>query len=301
MTPVRKISMLASVACIWLTAATTAIGGTVETRHLLASDAKGGLSDGQLTALATDAERTLAAVLDYWSVDAGLDRFDRIRVIFDSPRQGDYTSVFFWRSEGRRRYRTVLVLGFEEPRQMLAHKLSSAVLLQRDKLIRNMLGILTEIKLGNPATFPMCGFDVDDWAGLFLADNTAIPLADLGPDDQSWGMGEGRDGRIVVHDRKRQHMAYAEAGSFAAFLERRYGREKLKALHQAASGGAARLWREVFGADLPELEVAWRLATIEHFKARPEQAAALTTLVAADPTTACTVARQLAPRANPRR
>lgn len=301
MTGWNKLKIVTAATIIWLTASTSAICGTVETAHLLVSAAPSDVSEAKLEALAGKAEQTLADVVKFWSIDPRLERFGKIRVVFDAPRRNGYTSVFFWRQEGGRRFRTVLVLGFEEPPQMLAHKLSSAIFMQRDKMIRNMLGILTEINLGNPATFPMCGFDVDDWAGLFLSTGTAIALEELGPSDESWGMAEGGDGRIIVLNRQRQHKAYAEAGSFAAYLERRYGKDKLKALNRAALDGSGRSWRAIFGEDLTQLEAAWRTEVATRWAGRPNQAGTLATLVATDPATACTAARQLAPTTNPTR
>jgi hypothetical protein len=56
---------------------------------------------------------------------------------------------------------------------MMAHKRTSAVFPQRDKLISNMMGILAEAQVGSAMTFPMCGFDSDDWVPAFARQGTA--------------------------------------------------------------------------------------------------------------------------------
>ena len=95
----------------------------IETRHLRVSDATGRLSSQQLKTLADEAQATMGKVLAFWSADAGLDRFGKIRVVFDAPRRDIYGSVFYWSEGPAGRVRTLRVLKGEGPPQMLAHKL----------------------------------------------------------------------------------------------------------------------------------------------------------------------------------
>ncbi len=139
---------------------------------------------------------------------------------------------------------------------MMARKLTSAPFPQKDKLIRDLMGILTEAQIGNPLTFPMCGFCSDDWVLAMSAKKTYIPLEQLGPDHESWGMKDNGDGRQAILDKAKQHQAYAETGSFGHYLFNTYGVKKIKLL-QRLSQEKNRPWQEAFGASLPELEANW--------------------------------------------
>lgn len=228
----------------------------VDTPHLVVSDATGTLSEGDLGRLAGQAEAMLGRVLAFWSADCGTDRFGKIAIVFDAPRRGTYSSVFYWDTANGRRARVVRVFGFAETPQMMAHKLTSAVFPQKDKLIRNLMGILAEAQIGNPLTFPRCGLAADDWVRALIDAKAYAPLAGLGPDHEAWGMKMAAGGQVTVFDRAKQHTAYAEAGSFGGYLFRTYGIEGLKRL-QALSQGRERPFREAFGADLGDLEANW--------------------------------------------
>ncbi len=135
----------------------------LETSHLIVSDATGNLSSEQVRQLADSAQETLNKIIAFWSADPGIAQFGKIRIVFDERRREVYSSVFYWDRKGDRRIRVVRVFGTDGAPQMMAHKLTSAVFPQKDKLIRNLMGILTEAQVGNPLTFPMCGFSSDEW------------------------------------------------------------------------------------------------------------------------------------------
>jgi hypothetical protein len=235
----------------------------------------------------------LERVLSFWSADSGAGRFGKIRVVFDVPRRGGSSCVFYWEGRGPERVRVVRVYGFDKPLQMLAHKLTSAVFPQQDKLIRNMMGILAEEQLGNPLTFPRCGFGSDDWVLALLKAGALVPLGELGPDHESWGMKDAGGGRLMVLDRARQHQTYAEAGSFARYLFQAYGLGKLMRL-QRLSLEIRRPWQEVFGLGLPQLEANWLAALQAGERAQGAEAALVARFYDADPVTACAQAQRLA-------
>ena len=279
----------------------------IETRHLSVSDATGRLSSQQLKTLADEAQATMGKVLAFWSADAGLDRFGKIRVVFDAPRRDIYGSVFYWSEGPAGRVRTLRVLKGEGPPQMLAHKLTSAVFPQKDKLIRNLMGIVAEAQIGNPLTFPMCGFGSDAWVLALLQTTGYIPLDDLGPDHESWGMRDAGGGQLMVFDRSRQHRAYAETGSFGNYLFRTFGVDRLKRL-QRLSQAKDRPMQAVFGRTLQQLEADWRSqlqATARPAGAESARVATAATvetvetvgkLFESDANTACAAAQKLASR-----
>jgi len=266
---------------------------SLETTHLSVSDGTGRLSAEQLKRLAGQAQETLDRVLAFWSADAGLERFGKIRVIFDAPRRDFYSCVFYWDQEAGRRIRVVRVHGTEGTPQMMAHKLTSAVFPQKDKLIRNLMGILAEAQVGNPLTFPACGCCRDDWVRAILELKSYLPLAHLGPDHESWGMSDAGGGRLQVHDKYRQHRAYAETGSFASYLFQTYGVQKIKRL-QKLSQEKERPWQEVFGASLTQLEAAWLKALPESGQANATTVSLLQELLQENPDTACAKAQKQA-------
>lgn len=265
----------------------------IDTPHLVVSDATGTLSEAELDRLAGQAQALLERILAFWSADCATGRFGKIALVFDAPRRDAYSSVFYWDHDNGRRRRVVRVFGFEATPQMMAHKLASAVFPQKDKLIRNAMGVLTEIQMGNPLTFPLCGLDADDWVRAFIDTGSTIPLAELGPDQESWGMRMAAGGQVSVFDRARQHTAYAEAGSFGAYLHRTYGIDRVKQFHRL-SQGKDRPAREAFGADLATLEADWLAAVAAEGRARAAQSSIAATLMKADPATACTEAQRLA-------
>jgi len=233
-----------------------ALSAVIETRHLIISDATGKLSNDQLKSLADQAQAMLERIVAFWSADPGIDRLGKIRVVFDLPRRDVYSSVFYWEKNDGERIRVVRVFSSEGSPQMMAHKLTSAVFPQKDKLIRNMMGILTEAQIGNPLTFPMCGFCSDEWVLALLEMKSYIPLDELGPDHESWGMKDDGGGKLLILDKAKQHKAYAETGSFGSYMFKTYGIDKIKRL-QRLSQQKDRPWQDVFGSSLQELEADW--------------------------------------------
>jgi hypothetical protein len=135
----------------------------------------------------------------------------------------------------------------------------------------------------------MCGFHNDEWVLALRRANAYIPLRELGPDHKQWGMSTRGDLPIVV-DLARQHAAYAESGSFGAYLLEAHGVDRVKAFN-ARSRGGQRPWREAFGADLPELETSWLKALDTAAAGHADAITRLTGLVRADPASACVQAQ----------
>ncbi|MBP1740274.1 MAG: hypothetical protein H6Q48_2567 [Deltaproteobacteria bacterium] len=264
----------------------------LETSHLIVSDATGNLSSEQLRQLADSAQETLNKILAFWSADPGIAQFGKIRVVFDVPRREVYSSVFYWDRKGDRRIRVVRVFGTDGAPQMMAHKLTSAVFPQKDKLIRNLMGILTEAQVGNPLTFPMCGFSSDEWVLALLETKSYIPLNDLGPDHESWGMKDGGDGKLSILDKAKQHKAYAETGAFGNYLFNTYGIAQIKRL-QRLSQEKDRPWQEAFGIRLPELEANWLKTLKVNGNTRRENVSIVLKLFETNPGTACAEAQEL--------
>jgi hypothetical protein len=267
----------------------------VETQHLIVSDATGKLSNDRLKALASQSQATFERVLAFWSADSGANRWGKVRVVVDAPRRDVYSCVFYWEGKDAERVRVVRVFGSDGSPQMMAHKLTSAVFPQKDKLIRNLMGILAEAQVGNPSTFPMCGFCADEWVLALLDAKSFIPLNELGPDHESWGMKDAGGGKLSIFDKAKQQEAYAEAGSFGSYLFNTYGINKLKQL-QRLSQEKNRPWQEVFGAGLQELEANWlkQLKTSE--RAKSGNVSTVLKLLEKNPGTACSEAQKLAPR-----
>ena len=283
------------VAALLTPALSQASDTTLETSHLIVSDTTGKLSNDQLKRLADHAQKTLDRILAFWSADARIARFGKIRLVFDVPRRDVYSSVFYWDKKGDQRIRIVRVFGTDGAPQMMAHKLTSAVFPQKDKLIRNMMGILTEAQIGNPLTFPMCGFGSDDWVLALLETKSYIPLNKLGPDHESWGMKDAGGGRLSIHDKAKQHKAYAETGSFGNYLFQTYGINKIKRFHRL-SHEKDRPWQEVFGISMQELEENWLKTVRENGKTREENVSIVMNLFESNPGTACSEAQKLLPR-----
>ncbi len=268
---------------------------TLETSHLIVSDTTGNLSNEQLKRLADHAQETLNRILAFWSADPGIARFGKIRVVFDVPRRDVYSSVFYWDKKGDQRIRIVRVFGTNGEPQMMAHKLASAVFPQKDKLIRNMMGILTESQVGNPLTFPMCGFGSDEWVLALLKTKSYIPLNELGPDHESWGMKDAGGGRLSILDKAKQHKAYAETGSFGNYLFQTYGINKIKQF-QRLSHEKDRPWQDVFGISMQELEANWLKTLRANGKTREENVSIVLKLFERNPGTACSEAQKLVTR-----
>jgi len=282
------------IAGLSLTGLSQASSAIIETQHLIVSDATGKLSNDQLKTLADQAQAMLERILAFWSADSGIDRFGKIWVVFDVPRRDVYSSVFYWGKKDGERIRIVGVFGSEGLPQMMAHKLTSAVFPQKDKLIRNMMGILTETQVGNPLTFPMCGFDSDDWVLALLKMGSYIPLNELGPDHESWGMKDAGGGNLSILDKAKQHKAYAETGSFGNYLFETYGINKIKRL-QRLSQEKDRPWQDAFGIGLPELEANWLKHLRTNGKTREKNVSIVLELFERNPGMACSEAQKLSP------
>lgn len=279
---------------IWLLtpALTQASSLTLETSDLIVRDNSGSLSDERLRELSTLAQETLNKILALWSVDSGVERFGKIRVVFDTPRRDIYSSLTTWTKEEGKLRRIVHVYGARESPQMMAHKLTSAVFPQKDKLIRNVMGIVTETQIGNPASFPMCGFASDDWVSAFLSAKSYVPLSSLGPEHESWGMRDRGGGQLSIYDEAKQHKAYSEAGSFGSYLFQVYGINKIKQFNRL-SHDKARPSQDAFGIAMQELETNW-LATLKASeKAREPNVSLVAKLVDRNPSRACAEAQKL--------
>jgi hypothetical protein len=293
-TRVRVASVVA--AGLLMAGFTQASSATIETQDLLVSDATGKLSQSELKSMADHAQAVLESILAFWSADSGMDRFGKIRVVFDVPRRDVYSSVFFWENKDAKRVRVVQVFRSEGSPQMMAHKLTSAVFPQKDKLIRNMMGILTEAHVGNALTFPMCGFASDDWVMALLKTKSTIPLGELGPDHESWGMKDAGGGELSILDKAKQHKAYAEAGSFGNYLFQTHGINKIKQFHRL-SREQDRPWQAAFGIGLSELEANWLKTLRAREETGSDTTSTVSTLFERDPGTACAEAQKLVTKA----
>jgi hypothetical protein len=151
----------------------------LETEDFIVRDLTGQLSDDQIRKLTAAADEKLKKILDFWAVDSGVNRLGKIRLEFEKPRAGTYSTVFITVKEGDDRVRVVRVFGVTEESQMVAHKLTHAVFPSADKLIRNMMGIPMEVRFGNPLTFPMCRFSHDEWVTVFRR-NHSYPSLEAG-------------------------------------------------------------------------------------------------------------------------
>jgi hypothetical protein len=280
---------------LFIPALSQASDATLETSHLILSDSTGKLSNEQLKRLADYAQETLSRILTFWSADPGIARFGKIRVVFAEPHRDVYSSVFYWDKKGDKSIRIVRVFGTDGAPQMVAHKLTSAVFAQKDKLIRNMMGILTEAQVGNPLTFPMCGFGSDEWVLALLKTKSYIPLNELGPDHESWGMKDAGGGRLSIHDKAKQHKAYAETGSFGNYLFQTYGINKIKQFHRL-SHEKNRPWQDVFEIGMQELEANWLKTLRANEKIRAENVSIILKLFERNPGTACAEAQKLVTR-----
>jgi hypothetical protein len=191
--------------------------------------------------------------------------------------------------EGKRG--VVRVYGVKSPQEMV-HKLTHALFPSEDKLIRNMMGVPTELRFGNPFSFPMCGYDPDVWVTAIRHAGTYIPLGGLGEAHEDWGM-TFRNNLPVVSDRQRQHASYVEAGSFGNYLLNRFGVGKVKVFVRA-SREEERPWKKVFGMGIRELEAEW-LASLDAPGRIPKDGAELLTrLWKGNPKTACAKAEEAA-------
>lgn len=264
---------------------------SLETQDLVVSDPSGQMTDERLKVLASQAQETLDQVLALWEVDSGSSRFGKIRVNFEVPRGHDYyTSVFVVASDGAggRRARVVMVYGFEKDPMTMAHKLTSAVFPHPDKLVRNMMGVPVEERIGNRMSFPGCGLSSDDWALAFLRANELLPISDLGSDHASWGHQISPDGIPRVVDRIKQTKGYVQAGSFGRYLLQQYGFTKLKQFYRLSLQGG-RPWKAVFGKEVAALDREWRDALKAQEASRGKNADIVWGMFKQNPNQACTL------------
>ena len=250
----RKI-LLSGIVFYFVLLGIPGIGATVETERLIIRDITGNMPPEKFKKLASRVDSTLAEVLKFWSAEPRIKELGKIIVEFDHALPKASTSIFFWSKEKGQRVRVVRVFGGNEYPHQLAHKLTSALFPNPDILIRNMMGEASEMRFGNPLSFPMCGFNKDEWVMALLQAGSYIPLAEMGQDQSDWGK-EIVDNVPKAKDRVKQHTCYLEAGSFGEFLIDTYGTEKMKQFNRL-SRNKSRPWEEVFGTALEQLEAKW--------------------------------------------
>jgi hypothetical protein len=267
------------------------VGETVETERLIIRDITGNISSERFEKLVNKVDSTLTKILQFWSTEPRIKQFGKIIVEFDHPLPKASSSIFFWRKENGQNVRVVRVFGGDEYPHLLAHKLTSAVFPNPDKLIRNMMGEASEIRFGNPLSFPMCGFDKDYWVIALSQAGSYIPLTKIGPDHSDWGM-EIDNNVPKVKDRAKQHASYVEAGSFGEFLINMYGIEKMKQFN-LLSRNKPRPWKEVFGIALEQLEAKWLEAVRLRSREKEENISTLVKLLKDNPNTACFSAQDM--------
>ena len=218
--------------------------GPVETSNLVVKDLTGKMSPEKLQAFAARAESTLSQVLEFWAVGPGLDRYGKIHIEVEKALPKASSSVYFMKKDKGKQVRVVRVYGSEDNPHQLAHKLTHAVFPHPDKLIRNMMGIPSEVRFGNPVSFPQCCFSDDEWVMAMIQAKTYVPLTELGPDHLDWGM-EIHEGVPRVKDRARQHAMYVVSGSFGEYMVRAYGVDKVKKFYRSSRRRATTLARGV--------------------------------------------------------
>ena len=268
-----------------------ALGAPVETERLIIRDVKGNIPPESFKRLVSQVDSTLTKVLHFWSTDPRIKQFGKIIVEFDHSDPKANYSFFFFRQEKGKKVRVVGVFGGDENPHHLAHKLTSAVFPNSDKLIRNMMGEASEIRFGNPLSFPMCGFDKDCWVIALSQAGSYIPLAKIGSEHSDWGM-EIQNNLPKVKDRAKQHTSYLEAGSFGEFLIDTYGIEKMKRFN-SLSANKPRPWKEVFGIALEQLEAKWFEGVRSRAQGKEETISTLLKLLKDNPNTACFSAQDL--------
>jgi hypothetical protein len=256
------------------------------TEHLVVEDFSRQLSGQQLQDFAGNADQALMKSVQFWGLPGPGN--GRIRMELYRQQGLHAFSVFQQtRTRGGAMDRIVRVYGLDGPQEMV-HKLTHALFPTEDKLIRNMMGVPTEARFGNPLSFPMCGKPLDSWVAAIRRAGSYVPLAELGQRHEDWGM--SFSGQMpVVTDRKRQHASYMEAGSFGAWLIATQGVDQLRAFHRAAREGG-RPWKMIFGKDLAALETEWEQSIDKHAQASPAEVGILAELWKRNPATACDAA-----------
>jgi hypothetical protein len=268
--------------------------GPLETPNLIVRDLTGNLSAEKLNAFAARAESTLAKVLEFWAVGPGLDQFGKILIEVEKALPKASSSVYLMRKDKGMQVRVVKVYGSEDNPHQLAHKLTHAVFPHPDKLIRNMMGIPSEVRFGNPTSFPQCCFSDDEWVMAMIQAKTSVPLAELGPDHLDWGM-EIHEGVPRVKNRAKQHAMYVVSGSFGEYMVRAFGTDKVKKFYRLSRQGQ-RPWQEAFGVPLKQIEADWLEDLKSRVRGDEKSIATLVNLIKKDPAAACTGAQDLCGR-----
>ena len=235
---------------------------------------------------ANTARLSLQRVAEYWNVDLNAALSEPISIEFMASSGHLPTSLFFFRAENNKKVKVVRVIGAAESPRQFAHKLTSALFPHQDKLIRNMMGEVAERDLGNRASFPACSKSADEWVAVLINTGSYIPLSQIGTDHADWGMAIINN-LPVIRDRKRQHVRYAEAGSFGQYLVDRFGKTKMIEFYWQAKNPSHRPWQEVFGLPLEELEQQWLAQVNQRAAASPETIATLASIWRSNPQTAC--------------
>jgi len=287
----RSIVILAAISALaWNPVALAQ--SSAETEHLVVQDFSRQLSGKQLQDFAGKADEALMKSVQFWGLPGPGNGKIRMELY---PQQGLHAFSVFqqMRARGARPERIVRVYGLESPQEMV-HKLTHALFPTEDKLVRNMMGVPTEARFGNPLSFPMCGRALDSWVAAIRRARSYVPLAELGQRHEDWGM--SFSGQMpVVTDRKRQHASYMEAGSFGAWLIDTQGVEKLRAFYRAAQEGG-RPWKMIFGKDLAALETDWEQSIDKHGQGSPAEVDALAELWKRNPNAACDAAAGTSPK-----
>jgi hypothetical protein len=264
----------------------------VETPYLIIRDVTGSMPADTFAKLIQKIDRTFAELLKFWSAGPRTEEWGKILVELEKPLPNGVSSVFLWGTDKGKRARIVKVYGGGEYPHQLAHKLTSSLFPNPDKLIRNMMGEAAEIRFGDPISFPMCGFTTNEWVLALRQLRSLIPLAKIGPEHGDWGM-EMQDGVPRVRDRARQHACYAEAGSFGEFLMESYGVDKMKQFNRLSSA-KPRPWKEAFGSSLEKLESEWLESIQSNGRGAESRVAILARLLRRDPVSACDAAKGIA-------
>jgi len=275
-------------------AAPLARAAEVETAHLVVSDPANRFPPEQLRERAARIQGLFDKIVALWQADPDVGRQGKIRVVLIPRVRELRLSVFHMARNGAAPVREVLAAPPDGPAQMLAHKLTTALFPSKDKLVRNMMGEVSEMRLGNPRSFPHCGLGADAWVLALRRQGRYLPLRELGLEHAAWGMTENDKGVPLTSDPDRHHRAYAEAASFGGFLFARYGMAKLKEFCRL-TGDTGRPWDTVYGAGLDALEAQW-LEALNQEAPRLESAVALAAdLYAKDPSGACDQAQKARP------
>jgi hypothetical protein len=269
------------------------MGANLETERLIIRDITGEMPQEMFERLCHKVDSTLAEVLKFWSAEPRSKELGKIIVEFDRPLQGKVPASFvIRRKESGQEVLVVKVFGGDEHPHQMAHKLTSAVFPHPDILVRNMMGEASEVRFGNPLSFPMCGSNNDEWVIALLQVGAFVPLAEMGAEQGDWGK-EIVNNVPVVKDRVKEHTYYLEAGSFGEFLIHTYGIEKMKQFYRL-SRNKPRPWEEAFNAPLEQLQAKWLEAIKSGSRDKTGNISTLANLWKKNPINACYSAQNLA-------